>query len=88
MTRRGIARGSIARDPAARRPVGAGAALALVALLAACEGGYTEATSPCVGADAPRLSFHARTGPAPGGGPDLATRRGGPGCDFTALGAP
>ena len=47
--------------------------LASLLALAACEGGYTEATSPCVGADAPRLSFHA--------GP-------GPGCDFTAVGAP
>ena len=58
--------------------------LASVLALAACEGGYTEATSPCVGADAPRLSFHAGAGTeAP-----AVTRRGGLHCGFTAVGAP
>lgn len=77
---------AIRRQSTTARLVRAGPALALVGLLAACEGGYTEATSPCVGSGAPRLSVLAA--PGAGDGLSLATRRGGDPCAFTALGAP
>lgn len=64
------------------RPATTLALLAALMTLAACEGGYTEATSPCVGADAPRLSFTAEAGVP------TVTRRAGDPCAFTALGAP
>ena len=60
--------------------VRAGVVLALTGVLAACGGGYTETTSPCAGTTA--MAFHA------GPGPEVATRRAGPGCAFTAVGAP
>ena len=58
--------------------------LAALVALAACEGGYTEAVSPCVGTDAPRLSFRAGSEM----GTPSVTRRAEPDCAFTALGAP
>ena len=57
--------------------------LALTGLLAACEGGYTEAVSPCVDADV-RFSFRA----TPETGTLSVSRRAGSDCAFTALGAP
>ena len=73
----------ITDGPWSALPVRAGAALALAVALAACEGGYTEAVSPCVDADV-RFSFRA----TPETGTPSVSRRAGPDCAFTALGAP
>ena len=77
---------AIRRGGATARMIRAGAVLALAGVLAACEGGYTEATSPCVGATA--MAFHAGSGTTSGAGVEAVTRRAGDPCAFTAVGDP
>ena len=74
----------IRRGCATASMVRAGVVLALTGVLAACGGGYTETTSPCAGTTA--MAFQA--GPGSGFGGAAVTRRAGPGCAFTAVGAP